>query len=661
MTLWQSARAIFSASTSWLRNMTSRWWGSNKNGYKTGFPVSGGTLPTCSVAPVISPAGPVDAGTLLTVSNGTWANASSFSYQWTENGLPVGSNVNSYTSSTAGAVIGCTVIANGTVSQGASNTVQVKPSLKALAVTGTVNENAANGTVIGQILNTTAGSTITMHAGSDARLAVSGPDGSGNWFLVTTGAAIDYDAGTTSLSFGLDEALATATNTPRQTLGLSVAVINQNDTSPSAFTFTDITNAALSTVETSNPITIAGLGASDTASASVSGAASSQLRKNGGAWTSGSVSVVNGDVIEVRHTSANSGGTATNTTLTVGSTTDTFTSTTISGSVGAFTIAQASGYVAGSQILSLAFSALDLSTIQAGGQFIIEYANTLTPTLNGDNTYAVGGGQTVFSISHLFTESEQATVEDGAGNMQLDLTGDHWTSPFGPYALHAYYLRGDGVKSPMSNQLTGTISASVTQWTSTNGVFKSAPVIVTNSGKTIQGQTGIGAWYGIAADHAANGTKPLWEFTFDVAATDSDNRFGLGFCNASANLGTAPRPGVDDSNGIWLGANIGATNVDWFMTTLSVSGTLTGPNAIAVGDTMALGLDVSGAGGTHSLKLYRVRGGTTILIGTISGRTFTGFTRALATMVSNTKGTANWGGTAYLSISVATGFDTIYA
>lgn len=204
------------------------------------------------------------------------------------------------------------------------------PTLLPLSLSSnTIAENVPNGTIIGNVVGTSPGSTITMQAGSDARLTVN--LSGGVWRLLTTGATIDYEAAT-SLSFGLVETLAGATGNPKTTAGLSVTITNLNDTNPSAFTFTDQTNVVLSSLRTSNTITIAGLGASDSAATSISGDASSQFQKNGGAWTATPVSVVNGDTLAVRHNAAATNSAQVNTTLTVGTTSDTFSSTTVAAS-----------------------------------------------------------------------------------------------------------------------------------------------------------------------------------------------------------------------------------------------------------------------------------------------------------------------------------------
>jgi hypothetical protein len=102
------------------------------------------------------------------------------------------------------------------------------------------------------------------------------------------------------------------------------------DTTPDAFTFTDVSGVLFGTTQTSNTITVSGLGEGVTVLAVLSGDASSELRLNGGAWQSTSASVQNGDTIAVRNTASP----LTSTTLTIGGVSDTFTSSTLGSASG---------------------------------------------------------------------------------------------------------------------------------------------------------------------------------------------------------------------------------------------------------------------------------------------------------------------------------------
>jgi hypothetical protein len=111
------------------------------------------------------------------------------------------------------------------------------------------------------------------------------------------------------------------------TASVTVGVYTENwdvsttgpDTTPNAFSFTDQAGAALSTLYTSNSITITGINASTPVS--VSGGGSPQIRINGGAWgTSGNI--ISGQSLEVRLTSSASYGATVSATIDVGGVTD---------------------------------------------------------------------------------------------------------------------------------------------------------------------------------------------------------------------------------------------------------------------------------------------------------------------------------------------------
>lgn len=102
-----------------------------------------------------------------------------------------------------------------------------------------------------------------------------------------------------------------------------------DDTTPDAFSFSDQSGVATSSVITSAPITITGINAA--ADVTVT---NGEHSIDGGAWTSSAGTVTNGQEIRVRHTSSGSYETAVNTILDVGGVTDTFTSTTEAEPVG---------------------------------------------------------------------------------------------------------------------------------------------------------------------------------------------------------------------------------------------------------------------------------------------------------------------------------------
>lgn len=109
------------------------------------------------------------------------------------------------------------------------------------------------------------------------------------------------------------------------TLAITVTV-SQADLTPDAFSWTNNTGAVPSTVYTAaNTWTISGLSPGINAPVSVTGGL---ISKNGGAYSSSSTTVQNGDTLNARGTSSSSYSTAVNVAVTVGTLTATYTITT---------------------------------------------------------------------------------------------------------------------------------------------------------------------------------------------------------------------------------------------------------------------------------------------------------------------------------------------
>lgn len=96
------------------------------------------------------------------------------------------------------------------------------------------------------------------------------------------------------------------------------------DTTPDGFSFTAQTNVALSTLITSNTVTISGINTA--AAVSVSGG---EYSINGGSYTSAAGTITSGQAVSVRQTSSANFSTAASATLTIGSASATFTVTTL--------------------------------------------------------------------------------------------------------------------------------------------------------------------------------------------------------------------------------------------------------------------------------------------------------------------------------------------
>ncbi len=130
-----------------------------------------------------------------------------------------------------------------------------------------------------------------------------------------TSSAFNSTSTTTTLTIGGVNGTFTST---------TVAEVVPPDTTPDAFSFTDKTGVALSTLITSATTTVTGIN-SPAAISVVDG----EYSVNGGAYTSSAGTVNNGNEVQVRHTSSAFNSTSTTTTLTIGGVNGTFTSTTV--------------------------------------------------------------------------------------------------------------------------------------------------------------------------------------------------------------------------------------------------------------------------------------------------------------------------------------------
>lgn len=95
--------------------------------------------------------------------------------------------------------------------------------------------------------------------------------------------------------------------------------VTTKDETPDAFVFTDVTDAEVNTLYTSNIVTITGI----TGNVSIS-IVGGEYRINGGAWTSSAGTITNGQTAQVRRNSSSSYSTSVGATLTVGTYSDTY-------------------------------------------------------------------------------------------------------------------------------------------------------------------------------------------------------------------------------------------------------------------------------------------------------------------------------------------------
>lgn len=173
--------------------------------------------------------------------------------------------------------------------------------------------------------------------------------------------------------------------------GTSTVDPSASDTTPDAFSFTDVTGATVSTLYTSNTITVAGINAASPIS--ITGG---EYQIGSGSWVTASGTVVNGDTVKVRATSAGSAGAAVNVVLTIGGVSDTYTVTT-SGAAAGFTdlFDYANGDVLSAHGWTSVSGAMTVESAEVYGSTI---GNSLAPWTPATANYSVAVPLHVLSL-----------------------------------------------------------------------------------------------------------------------------------------------------------------------------------------------------------------------------------------------------------------------
>jgi hypothetical protein len=199
----------------------------------------------------------------------------------------------------------------------------VVPSIQFTA--GTVLESASVGDDVGTatVPGTTGTPSYSLTDDAGGLFSINSSSG-----LVEVADALDYE---TATSHNITIAVSGVTpSVSNRTFAIAVTNVVE-DSTPSAFSFVDITDAALSTVYTSNTITVAGMEPQASVAVTITGG---EYSKNGGTYTSSAGTAAVGDQFAVRATSSGSNSTAVNVALTIGGVSDTYTVTTLAGGGG---------------------------------------------------------------------------------------------------------------------------------------------------------------------------------------------------------------------------------------------------------------------------------------------------------------------------------------
>lgn len=508
-------------------------------------------------------------------------------------------------------------VSSTTVTHSTTITIQItnvlEVTLGTLTGSFSVPENSAVGTIVGTPTGFTTGSNKLLTVNGNGAFAIDPVSGQ---ITVADGTKIDYETAT-SISITVRELHPDGINSPNDTV-FSVGVINQNDTNPNAFSFTPATGVALGALETSNTITIAGMGAADTCIASLSGDATSRLSKNGGAYVTGPLSVVNGDTVTVRHTASASYSTTVSTTLTIGTTSATYSSTTLAASgLSALSIAfdTADGWTTGQNPPAIALTLPVDGSVTIGDWYQIEYAN--------NNAFT---GSTLSSWNQITSDD----IENSADGPGFDFV---WGTP--PSSGLTYFRAwaatdnaGTG-KSPASNIISDTLSSAGATVILTGGIYgsgnfdKSKMIVVSSPFYQWVQQGFVGSQTFVRGTKAAIRTQFYTEWLLNGWNSNASvSAVWFGFDDRSVDLnrggvGTIiALPGnASGGPGITFETHKAGTTIRAWCNGSSQTLNLTGvTGGFAVGDRIGIESDTT----AHTHHVFHIRGATVVDLGTIT-------------------------------------------
>lgn len=296
------------------------------------------------------------------------------------------------------------------------------------------------------------------------------------------------------ISGALDEDLDTSDN--ESSVSVTVEAL---DIAPDAFSFTDVSNVARGSVQTSNPITVTGI--NKAAPVKISGG---MFGINGGTCTLTSGTVVSGNQVRVCHTASTGFSNAVNTTLTIGASgsltgvSDTFTSITRAVAHGSLQLG-ATSYTVGEAAGTVAITLT--RTGGSDGAVGVRFATSNGSAVAGSDYTGVGT-----TVSWADRDSASKTVRvtilndtriDGPESFKVTLSGATGAGPGSP--AQASVNITDNEILPTCNGTTPTRTCTV------NGA--SSQLCVGTSGTdTIVGSSGNDVIVGLAGNDSINGS-----------------------------------------------------------------------------------------------------------------------------------------------------------
>ncbi len=285
------------------------------------------------------------------------------------------------------------------------------------------------------------------------------------------------------------------------------------DTTPELFSFIDQADVALSSVISSNSVTISGINAA--AAISVTGG---EYAIDGGTFLSAAATINNGQTVVVRLTSSASNVTQTNAALTVGGVSDTFSVTTLEGVVqkdiipDAFTFADQTGVALSSVINSNSITisgineaapisitggdyAIDggvftstAGTVNNAQSVVVRLSSSANNSMQSDATLTVGGVTDTFSVTTLddtdpdafsFTAQTDVAQNTVVSSNSITVAGINAAAPIslsgGEYAIDG------GAFTNAAGSVNNGQSVVVRQTSSVNGSAQTDAVLTIGS------------------------------------------------------------------------------------------------------------------------------------------------------------------------------------
>jgi hypothetical protein len=210
------------------------------------------------------------------------------------------------------------------------------------------------------------------------------------------------------------------------------------DLIPDQFTFTDQTGVALSTVIESNGITVTGINVST--AISITGG---EYSINGGAYTSASGTVENGQTVRVRQTSSALYSTTTNATLTIGGMSDTFSVITIGPPEYTISFSSTGNGIIICNPATVLLGGSSACTITPGiGSLLVNLTDNGIDVMNGvsGNTYTLSNVTENHTVEAVF-EHFTFTPDKGTLGTVIEMTGPGFGTKKGKV-----YLEKDGAR-----------------------------------------------------------------------------------------------------------------------------------------------------------------------------------------------------------------------